>query len=134
MRRALRAVLVILILAAAAAFAFGPGLVESRLNRVTGPARSVSPAALALHRRLLVADMHADALLWGRDLLERGTRGQVDLPRLREGNVALQAFTVVTRTPHGLNVNRNDARSLDDTSSFPLSASWLSALTMSAGM
>jgi microsomal dipeptidase-like Zn-dependent dipeptidase len=32
--------------------------------------------------------MHADPLLWGRDLLKRASRGHVDLPRLIEGNVA----------------------------------------------
>jgi len=31
----------------------------------------------------------------------------VDVPRLIEGHVALQAFTVVTRTPRGLNFQRN---------------------------
>src|SRR2546426_5588069 len=39
----------------------------------------------ALHRQLLIADLHADSLLWGRDLLERGTRGHADIPRLIEG-------------------------------------------------
>jgi len=27
-----------------------------------------------------VADLHADSLLWGRDLLRRGSQGQVDVP------------------------------------------------------
>jgi microsomal dipeptidase-like Zn-dependent dipeptidase len=56
-------------------------------------------------------DLHADSLLWSRDLLVRGTRGQVDIPRLIEGHVALQAFTVVTKTPRGLNFQRNTAGS-----------------------
>ena len=64
--------------------------------------------ALALHKTLDVADLHGDALLWGRDLLERGTRGHVDIPRLAEGNVALQVFGVVTQSPRGLNIERND--------------------------
>jgi len=87
-----------------------PGLVERRMNRVLrpGPYR-VSPRALALHRRLVVADLHADTLLWRRDLLARGTRGHVDVPRLLEGGVALQAFTVVTKMPWGTNIERNTA-------------------------
>ncbi len=87
-----------------------PGLVEKRMNRVLrpGPYR-VSPRALALHRRLVVADLHADTLLWRRDLLARGTRGHVDVPRLLEGGVALQAFTVVTKMPWGTNIERNTA-------------------------
>ena len=110
-RRALAWVAGVLALAAAAATLAGPGLVEARLNSVSAaPARAVSPRAADLHRRLFVADLHADTLLWGRDLLARSTRGQVDLPRLREGNVGLQAFTVVTRTPRGMNLyNTGDA-------------------------
>lgn len=52
-------------------------------------------------------DLHADSLLWSRDLLVRGSRGQVDIPRLIEGHVALQAFTVVTKTPRGINFQRH---------------------------
>ena len=48
--------------------------------------------ARALHETLGVVDLHADSLLWGRDLLLRGDRGHVDVPRLIEGNVALQVF------------------------------------------
>ena len=58
-----------------------------------------------------MADLHADSLLWGRDLLERGSRGHVDVPRLLEGGVALQAFTIVSKVPRGLNIERNDDRS-----------------------
>jgi microsomal dipeptidase-like Zn-dependent dipeptidase len=92
------------------ALAFLPGAVERRFNRVHGAPRAVSERARALHARLLVVDLHADSLLWGRDLLDRGRRGHVDLPRLQAGNVAVQAFTVVTKTPRGLNIDRNDDR------------------------
>ena len=64
--------------------------------------RAPSPSAPArCTRRLLIVDLHADSLLWGRDLLERGDRGHVDVPRMAEGNVAVQGFTVVTQTPRG---------------------------------
>jgi microsomal dipeptidase-like Zn-dependent dipeptidase len=56
---------------------------------------------------LLVADMHADTLMWNRDLLKKGSWGHVDLPRLIDGNVAVQAFTVVTKTPRGMNIESN---------------------------
>jgi microsomal dipeptidase-like Zn-dependent dipeptidase len=108
----------------AAALVLAPGIAESRLNRVAGSAGGVSPRARELHRRLFVADLHADTLLWGRDLLRRGRRGHVDLPRLREGNVALQAFTVVTRTPHGLNIESNDADAFDDATLLALFQRW----------
>src|SRR5262245_66350616 len=45
--------------------------------------------------------------MWDRDLLKRGDWGHVDLPRLVEGNVAAQAFTVVTKTPRGMNIESN---------------------------
>jgi microsomal dipeptidase-like Zn-dependent dipeptidase len=69
-----------------------------------------SERAVELHKKLLVSDMHADSLLWKRDLLERGSRGHVDIPRLIDGNVALQAFTIVTKTPYvwKMNIERND--------------------------
>lgn len=85
-----------------------PGYVEARMNKVLEPPPyEASPEAIALHKTLVVADMHADSLLWGRDLLERGTRGQVDVPRLIEGNVAVQFFTVVSKSPRGQNIENN---------------------------
>ncbi|HET9317421.1 MAG TPA: dipeptidase [Vicinamibacteria bacterium] len=99
----------------AAAAAIVPTQVEKRLNRLAPRPIQVSASARALHARLLVADLHADTLLWDRDLLRRGSRGHVDLPRLQEGGVALQAFTVVTKSPKNLNIERNDDRSDDIT-------------------
>lgn len=54
---------------------------------------------VALHRSMFIADMHADTLKWERDLLERSTFGHTDVPRMLEGNVALQGFTIVTKSP-----------------------------------
>jgi membrane dipeptidase len=92
----------------AAFFLLAPAAVERRLNGTTGPPRAVSLRARALHQRLLIVDLHADSLLWGRDLLAHGHRGHVDVPRMAEGNLAVQAFTVVTQTPRGQNIERND--------------------------
>lgn len=90
-------------------FGFAPSVVEKSLNPVIDkPPYRVSEKARALHEKLLVADLHADALLWNRDLLERSGISQVDVPKLLEGNVALQGFTVVTKTPRGLNIERNE--------------------------
>ncbi|HEX2569113.1 MAG TPA: dipeptidase [Polyangia bacterium] len=92
-------------------FFVAPPIVEAQRNAVLHPPPyRASARAAALHRRLLVADLHADSLLWGRDLARRGRRGHVDLPRLVEGNVALQMFTIVTKTPRNLNIERNDDR------------------------
>lgn len=103
--------------------AWAPTLVARRLNAVSAAAPAVPPAAQRLHDSLFVADLHADALLWNRDLVERGTYGHVDLPRLIAGGVALQAFTVVTKTPRHLNLERNDDRS-DDITLLALAQRW----------
>lgn len=87
-----------------------PALVDRQLNQVY-PATPPTPSkqALALHQSLWIADLHADSLLWQRQLQQRhAARGHVDLPRLAEGNVALQAFSVVTKTPRKMNISHND--------------------------
>src|SRR5678816_2651796 len=58
---------------------------------------SLEAEARALHRSAYVADAHADALLWDRDLRVRQRRGHVDFVRLGEAGVRLQIFTVVSR-------------------------------------
>src|SRR5579859_5908438 len=98
----------LLIIILAAAWLLLPSLVERHFNRTLhSPPYQVSALAESLHRRLIVADLHADSLLWGRNLLRRSSRGHIDLPRLAEGNVAIQAFTVVTTSPRGLNIYQN---------------------------
>jgi microsomal dipeptidase-like Zn-dependent dipeptidase len=91
-----------------AAWLLLPGIVERRFNH-TLHALLHQPSAQAedLHRKLIVADLHADSLLWGRNLLHRSSTGHVDVPRLAEGNVAIQAFTVVTTSPRKLNIYSN---------------------------
>jgi microsomal dipeptidase-like Zn-dependent dipeptidase len=97
----------VLILAVAAFVAF-PTAADVYLNATTR-ASSAPPSARArqLHGRLRIADLHADTLLWDRDLLAGSRLGHVDLPRLQEGNVALQAFTVVTKVPRRISIERN---------------------------
>ena len=85
-----------------------PAVVEGQLNRVEAHAPyAISADAKALHATLNMADLHADTLLWGRDVLQRGTRGHVDVPRLAEGRFALQVFSTVTKTPRGQNYDKN---------------------------
>jgi membrane dipeptidase len=112
------------VLLAVAFFFVLPGLVERHFNRTLHPPPYLaSSRAEDLFRRLLVADLHADSLLWGRDLLARGHRGHVDVPRLIEGGVAIQAFTVVSKTPRGLNLDQNDDRS-DNVTLLALAQGW----------
>lgn len=111
MRKVLFAAVAVLLLVAALFFGLAPALTERSMNKVVGPPLTASPAALALHRRLTIIDLHGDTLLWKRDLLARGTQGHVDLPRLEEGHVALQVFSSVTKTPKGQNYDSNGADS-----------------------
>jgi membrane dipeptidase len=114
MRKLARALLVIVVLAAFAA-TIVPGYVERDQNQIDGkPLPRISEQARALHASLTIVDLHADTLLWKRDPLHRANRGHVDLPRLQEGNVALQLFSSVTKSPKGLNYDRNSAKAADD--------------------
>jgi len=97
-------------LAAFAAFFFFilPGIVADSQNPVANkPPFQVSENARNLHQKLFIADLHADSLLWNRDLNEKSASGHIDFPRMREGNVALQFFTVVTKSPRNLNIEQN---------------------------
>jgi membrane dipeptidase len=85
---------------------------ERRMNQVELASREpASDRARALHATLRVADLHADTLLWGRDLNRRGDRGHVDVPRMLEGNVALQIFSMPVKTPRNLNIDSNEPTS-----------------------
>ena len=97
---------------------------ERRLNRVVdrGP-YVVPPGAADLHERLTLVDLHADSLLWGRDLLARADRGDVDVPRMVEGNAALQVFAVATKVPRHMTYEGNDDRS-DDIALVALVQGW----------
>ncbi|MFC6687830.1 dipeptidase [Jhaorihella thermophila] len=106
-------------------FGFVPAYVEDARNNVLDHAPyPVSDRAQALHDSLIVGDWHADPLLWSRDLTERGTRGQVDIPRLIEGNVALQVFTAVTKSPAGLNYDHNDPDAFDNITLLAVAQMW----------
>ena len=112
MKKKILITLAVLILLLVAAFFFVvPSQLEKRLNvSLNSPPYLASERAVELHKKLLVADLHADSLLWDRDLMQSASRGHVDIPRLIAGNVALQAFTVVTKTPYvwKMNIERND--------------------------
>lgn len=114
MRKLGWAFLVIVILVGVAALIL-PGWIERQQNQIDGkPLPPVSEQARTLHKTLAVVDLHADTLLWKRSLLTRADRGHVDLARLQQGNVALQLLSSVTKSPHGLNYDRNSVDTMDD--------------------
>jgi microsomal dipeptidase-like Zn-dependent dipeptidase len=96
--------------AAVGFFGFAPGYVEGSMNQIDGkPLIAVSDEAKALHKTLNIVDLHSDTLMWNRDLNDSVARGHMDLPRLQQGNVALQLFSSVTKTPKSQNYDGNGA-------------------------
>lgn len=114
-----------LVIGALGFFSFGPAIVERQRNAVKAHAPyPVSPAAQRLHESLIIGDWHADSLLWNRDLLERSVRGHTDIPRLIEGNVALQVYTAVTKSPAGMNYETNAADARDNITLLAIGQLW----------
>jgi len=121
--RKLAVVILAIALLAAAVFAFLPPLIEAILNRM----QRRPPYRAPDWARMLAADevdLHADPLLWGRDLLQRGSRGHVDLPRLLEVGALLQVFGVVTQAPLGMNVTRNPSDAADMITALAMVSRW----------
>ena len=103
-------ILLVLLVAVTGFFILAPGMIEASMNKIDGkPLIKVSAEAKALHKTLTIVDLHSDSLMWDRDLGDRASMGHMDLPRLAEGNVALQIFSSVTKTPKGQNYDDNGA-------------------------
>lgn len=126
------ALLVLLLVLAVVFFFVLAPMLAKRFNPVLRHAPYASNAAAAdLHQRLLIVDLHADALLWPRDLLQHGmppapasqAGGHVDVPRLIEGNVALQAFTIVTKMPRNPQLE-NNGDDTDNITPLALASRW----------
>jgi microsomal dipeptidase-like Zn-dependent dipeptidase len=109
-----------------AGFCALPRIADRSMNAVERPKDpfAIAPGARALHAELRIADLHADPLLWPRDLLSRSGAGQVDVPRLIEGRVALQVFGVATQSPWGLNFERNSAETFDMQTPLTIASGW----------
>ncbi len=113
MRRLLWRLLIVVAAGVALFFWFGANL-ERFVNRVDAVVLpGVTDEALRIHDESLVVDLHADSLLFDRDLSVRSDIGHVDLPRLREGGVALQMFTAATRMPFTFDIHEVDANGSD---------------------
>ncbi|MEN2282259.1 dipeptidase [Algoriphagus sp. SE2] len=95
---------------------FVPSYIEEQRNPVKlAPPYSVSSEAQEIYDRLdFISDLHCDALLWGRDLTVKSDIGSVDFPRMREGNIALEMFTIVSKSPSGQNMESNSADTFDN--------------------
>ena len=113
MGKVLKAALIAVVVGVALFFWIGANL-ERFVNRVQPVVLlGVSNEAQQIHDESFVIDLHADSLMFGRDLLARSDVGHVDLPRLQEGGVGLQMFTAVTKAPFGFDIHHTDRDGID---------------------
>lgn len=118
-------VLTVLVVGLLGFFILAPGIAERDMNVVVEhDPYPVTAEGAAFHDTLLIGDWHADTLLWKRDPLERSDRGHVDIPRLIEGNVTLQVFTAVTKSPSGQNYEENSAETFDNITLLAVGQLW----------
>lgn len=106
-------------------FVFFPAYLDKQTNLVHGSQLPiVSEQARTLHRELFIGDWHSDTLLWKRDLAEPHEYGHMDIPRLKQGNVALQMFTTVTKSPSGINYESNSSEASDNITKLAMVSLW----------
>jgi len=98
---------VIILIAAVVFFTYVPGFFDKKANVVTAKI-SASDRMTWYDSIPFIADLHCDMLLWDRDFFEAHDYGHVDLPRMQQANMAFQVFTIVSKVPRGINIERND--------------------------
>jgi microsomal dipeptidase-like Zn-dependent dipeptidase len=109
MKKFLKILLFILIIAIAGFFLFVPRYLDQTSNKVT---QSGAPVKNDWYDSIpFIADLHCDELLWDRNLLKKITYGHVDVPRMQQANMAFQVFTIVSKVPAGINIEQNDGNS-----------------------
>jgi membrane dipeptidase len=120
-----KAVALIAIIISIGFFVFFPAQLDKRTNRVNDSTLPViSKQARTLHEQLFIGDWHSDSLMWKRDLMDQHDYGHVDIPRLQQGNVALQMFTTVTKSPDGINYEANSSDANDNITKLALVSLW----------
>ncbi|ASK88284.1 dipeptidase [Sphingorhabdus sp. SMR4y] len=108
MKKFLLALLGLVGIILAAFLIFAPAAFEKQTNMVDGkPLPEIRANAQKLHDSLMIVDLHGDTLLWKRKITDSLDRGHIDLERLQAGNVGLQIFSSVTKTPKGQNYDSN---------------------------
>lgn len=124
MKKTIKIIVLSLLSILVVAFAFVPKIVDKVFNTISQkPPYAVSKEAKMLYDSLeFVADMHCDALLWDRNLLKKNDFGSVDIPRMLEANVGIQAFTIVTKAPRNMNFDKNTGETDQITLPFILQA------------
>ncbi len=101
---------VIFVIAAVVFFTYVPGYFDKKSNLVT--TRIKAGDRMTWYDSIpFIADLHCDMLLWDRDFFEDHDYGHVDLPRMQQANMAFQVFSIVSKVPRGINIERNDDKS-----------------------
>lgn len=126
LKRLLVGLVVVVFAAVVFAFTMLPSVADQRINAVYKYAPySISVKAQEAHKQIpFIADLHADSLLWKRDLLRLQIRGHVDVPRLVQARVALQVFSIVTKAPFGQNAEKTDPNTLDLATAIAVFQGW----------
>ncbi|HEY9092968.1 dipeptidase [Parasphingorhabdus sp.] len=110
MKKLLASLLILIIILAIGFFLFLPTIFEEQTNKIDGmPLPEITAEAQNLHDSLMIVDLHSDTLLWKRKITDSVDYGHVDLKRMQAGNVGLQIFSSVTKTPRGQNYDSNSA-------------------------
>jgi len=99
---------------------FVPPQIDKQMNTIVHSfPYKVSDQTQKLYQSLdFIGDLHSDVLLWKRDILKTNDYGHEDIPRMIEANIALQAFTLVNKSPADLNYDQNTGESDQITSLF----------------
>ncbi|WP_293747113.1 dipeptidase [uncultured Paraglaciecola sp.] len=115
----------LVILFAIGFFVFFPAYLDKQTNLLHDSHLPViSAQARTLHAQLIIGDWHSDTLLWKRDLMDKHDYGHMDIPRLQQGNVALQMLTTVTKSPDGINYEENSTDASDNITKLALVSLW----------
>ena len=125
MKRIFSIFVLVLLLALGLFLAFAPAMLDERENVVVEhQPYEISAQAQALHSSLMVGDWHADSLLWMRNLSEEYDYGHLDFPRMQRGNLGLQMFTTVTKSPSGQNYELNSSDASDNITLLVMAQRW----------
>ena len=120
-----KTITIIIILIVIGFFMFFPAQLDKQTNLIHGSTLPViTEQAKTLHTELFIGDWHSDTLLWKRNLMNKHDHGHVDIPRLQQGNVALQMFTTVTKSPDGINYETNSSDASDNITKLALVSLW----------
>ena len=104
---------------------FLPAFLDKQMNPVSDHLPFVvSDRAKDLHQTLIIGDWHSDSALWNRNLSKTYDYGHEDIPRMQKGNIALQMFTTVTKSPSGQNYDSNETGSRDNITSLAIVQGW----------